>query len=147
MIHHSVLSRGIADGRGSALILAIGYLAVVTILASTFLTMLNRSVTYATQTEHEQACLNIAEGGLDKALAVLRVQPRSYRGEANTPLGEGRFSVTVEPGAGAGAYRVTSTAEVVGGGHVLAQARVAAEIELTGSGAVRTLRWSEVKRW
>ena len=132
---------------GSALLVAVGYLAAITIFASTFLSFLNRTISNQRRTELKQICLNIAEAGVDKAFAELRARPTDYRGEKDTPLGKGRFSVEIEPGERRGEYAIVSTAEVTNGKLVLARARVAVDVVLSGSGTVRELRWSEVKRW
>jgi len=132
---------------GSALVVTVVYLAVMTLFASTFIGYLNRTISSAGRAERKQVCIAIAEGGIDKAMAELRVRPDEYRGESNTPLGKGRFSVEVVPGVGAGEYTITSTARMLDGTAVIERARVVAETALTSSGSIRTLRWSEVKRW
>jgi len=130
---------------GSALVVTVVYLAVMTLFASAFIGYLNRTISSAGRAERKLMCIAIAEGGIDKAVAELRVRPNEYRGETNTPLGRGRFSVEVEPGAGE--YKITATAEIVDGAVVMARSRVVVDAVLTSSGSVRTLRWSEVKRW
>jgi len=140
------LSRNTAR-EGSALLVVVCYLAAITIFASTFLSFLNRTVSDQRRTEIKQVTLNIAEAGVDKALAELRTRPADYRGETNISVGKGSFSVEVEPGDRRGEYRIISTAEVTNGKLVLSRTRVAANAVLSGGGAVRELRWSEVKRW
>jgi len=130
---------------GSVLVVTVVYLAAMTLFASTFIGYLNRTISNAGRAERKLVCTAIAEGGIDKAMAELRVRPNEYRGETNTPLGEGRFSVEVEPGAGE--YKITATAEMVNGAVVMARSRVVADAVLTSAGSVRTLRWSEVKGW
>jgi len=131
---------------GTALLLTVGYLAAMTIFASTFLGFLNRTLSNRTSVERQQICLNIAEGGVDKALAELRVRPNDYRGEKETPLGAGRFSVEVKPGDGTGAYLIVSTGELGEGELVVSRVQVVAEMTLSATGTVRELRWSEVKK-
>jgi len=132
---------------GSALMVTVGYLAALTIFASAFLGYLNRTMSSANQNERRLICVSIAEGGLDKALAELRVRPDEYRGETNTPLGQGRFSVKVTPEKRAGEYRITATAELVDDAMVVARTRVVADAVLSPSGRLRALSWSEVRRW
>jgi hypothetical protein len=131
---------------GTALLITVGYLAAMTIFASTFLGFLNRTLSNRSSIERRQICLNIAEGGVDKALAELRTNPKDYRGEKNTPLGQGRFSVDVKPAGGAGTYLIVSTGELGAGDLVLSRAHVVAEVTLSAAGTVRELRWSEVKK-
>jgi hypothetical protein len=132
---------------GSALLITVMYLAAMTLFASTFLSFLNRTISHQRRTELKQICLNIAEAGLDKALAELRTHPTDYSGESGAPLGKGRFSVEVEPREQPGEYLIVSTAQVIGGKLVLSRARIAADVLLSADGTVRELRWSEVKRW
>lgn len=136
----------VQDRGGSALLITVGYLAAMTIFASTFLGFLNRTVSNRHWAERRQICFNIAEGGVDKALAELRTNPNDYRGEKDTPLGVGRFSVAVEPADEAGTYHVVSTGELVDGKPVVSSARVIAEVTLASTGGVRELRWSEVRQ-
>jgi hypothetical protein len=131
---------------GTALLLTVGYLAAITIFASTFLGFLNRTASNRNSVERQQICLNIAEGGVDKALAELRTNPNDYRGEKNTSLGAGRFSVEVEQSDQAGTYRVVSTGELFDGTFVISRMRIIAEVTLSPNGTVRELRWSEVKK-
>ncbi len=140
-----LVSRARAN-EGTALLIIVGYLAAMTIFASTFLGFLNRTLSNRTSVERQQICLNIAEGGVDKALAELRVRPNDYRGEKETPLGAGRFSVEVKRGGGAGTYLIVSTGELGDGELVVSRARVVAEVTLSAAGTVRELCWSEVKK-
>jgi hypothetical protein len=131
---------------GSALLITVGYLAAMTIFASTFLAYLNRTTSNRHQAELKQLCLNIAEGGMDKALAELRVRGSDYRGETNTSLGKGGFTVQVKPTGGARAYSIVSTGEIPDGKRVVSSVRIRAEVTLSSDGNVRELRWSEVKQ-
>ena len=139
------MSRAQAN-EGTALLITVGYLAAMTIFASTFLGFLNRTASNRNSIERRQICLNIAEGGVDKALAELRTNPNGYRGEKNTSLGAGRFSVEVKRGGEAGTYIILATGELADGGPVLSRARIIAEVTLSSTGTVHELHWSEVKK-
>ena len=131
---------------GTALLITVGYLAAMTIFASAFLGFLNRTVSNRYWAESRQICLNIAEGGVDKALAELRISPNDYRGEKDTPLGAGRFSIDVKPADRKSTFLIVSTGELADGKLVVSRARVVAEVTLSTAGTVRELRWSEVKK-
>lgn len=131
---------------GMALFLVIGFLAVLMIGSAAFFSLMNHTMSRAHTGERRQVCLNLAEGGVDKALAELCARPDSYTGEKETPLGEGAFTVEVRPGEGPGAYHVVSTGFLRAGKYTLAEARVAADVVLAG-GRVQALRWTEVRSW
>ena len=131
---------------GTALLLTVGYLAAITIFASTFLGFLNRTASNRNSVERQQICLDIAEGGVDKALAELRNNPNDYRGEKNTSLGAGRFSVEVRRAEKERAYSIVSTGELADGAFVISRTRIIAEVTLSPNGTVRELHWSEVKK-
>ena len=139
------MSRAQAN-EGTALLITVGYLAAMTIFASTFLGFLNRTASNRNSIERRQICLNIAEGGVDKALAELRTNPNGYRGEKNTSLGAGRFSVEVKRGGEARAHSIVSTGELEDGKLVVSRARIVAEVTLSSTGTVRELHWSEVNK-
>ncbi len=131
---------------GSALLITVGYLAAMTIFASAFLAYLHRTASNRHDAELKQLCLNIAEGGVDKALAELRAQGSAYRGEKDTLLGKGKFTVQVKPAGGAEAYAIVSTGEIRDGDFLVSSVRIRAEVTLSSDRTVQQLRWSEVKQ-
>lgn len=136
-----------ANDEGMALYLVIGFLAALMIASGAFFTLLHRTMDHARAVDRHQVCIHIAEGGLDKALAELRARPGSYHGEEETALGQGLFTVEVEPPQPSGTYRVASTGFLRDGPVVLARARVAATIAVAADGAVAVLEWKEVPSW
>ena len=85
----------IHNERGSALLTAIIFIVVLGTLVSAFLSNILAAHSSAKRSYQCQVAFNLAEAGIDKALAELS-QPRStYNGEKDTPLGEGVFSVFV----------------------------------------------------
>ncbi len=130
--------------RGSALIITLGYLAAVTIFASVFLTLLNRTMSNFTQKETKRIAFHIAEGGMDKAIAELRHGRGDYRGEVNVPLGRGRFSVEVNRSDSPEKLQIISTGEVVDGERVISRIRITAEVTIEPSGELRSIVWSGV---
>lgn len=129
--------------QGSALIVVVGYLAVMTIFASGLLHLLHMHMSASIKAEREQVCLALAEGGLAKGLVALRKNIQDYRGEENTPLGEGRFSVTVTPGAAAGHFEIHAVAQLLDNDTVYARAAAQATVILSETGDIRSLKWKE----
>jgi hypothetical protein len=133
-----------AGERGFAMVIVIGYLFIVAAAGSAYIAFTHQCMKQAHEREQRQVCLNLAEAGVDKAVAELRVKP-SYEGEKNTPLGEGFFNVIVKPGEKAGTWLIRSNGRISDKQHVFARARVAAEVTLAPSGAVSRLTWRELR--
>jgi hypothetical protein len=132
------------EGReGLALLLVIVFLAVLMIGSTTFYSLLNSTLAQAHAREQSRSCLNLAEAGIDKALAELRRDASGYHGERETVLGNGRFTVEVKPAKGPQCFRVTSTGLLRDGDFVWKKARIVADISLASKGRVDVLRWSE----
>ncbi len=81
--------------QGSAIIVAVTFIAVLGILVSAFLANILTAHYSAKRGYHRHIAFNLAEAGIDKAITEL-IQPRStYNGEKDTPLGEGVLTVSV----------------------------------------------------
>ena len=126
--------------QGTSLILTLIALLIVGAFSTALLTSLHQTRQRSVESEHRTVCLNLAEAGIDKALAELNRNP-SYLGESGTELGAGRFSVEVAPDATAGVYQIVATAELTD--EVAARSRVTARVQSTAGGAVQVLEWKE----
>ena len=135
----------VRENRGSALMLALVMLTVLAISSSAFYSYLHVTLKRGHAEERKQVCLYIAEGGIDKAIVMLRRQGSSYSGEAGTPLGEGSFTVSVGSGGDPGDYEVDSVGRITDDGHVLHEVRLKAKLGLDAAGNVRNLRWTIVR--
>lgn len=131
--------------RGAALILALGYLTVITFLAAGFLGMVRYAMDASAERQRAARAMALAEAGLDKAVAELRVSP-DYEGEQDTPLGSGRFSVRVERAGGQGSYRVVAEGLTEPAFAKSAHARIEAAVGLSGR-RVQRLVWREATSW
>jgi hypothetical protein len=123
-----------------ALLLALGVMLALTILATALLSGFHRSMRQTKGRERELQCMNLAEAGMAKALAELRVGDGSYHGEVNTPLGDGDFTVVVTP-LGQQRFAVESTGTLNDRSDI--QARVTVDAEVVRGEPVRVLRWEE----
>jgi hypothetical protein len=128
--------------RGAALVLAVGYVALAGLFAASFLAHWNRSEAVTRRAAWSQTCLNLAEAGVHKALAEHAID-QGYTGETDTPLGDGRFSVTMTPGDGPDAWVITATGELLRGGDVIARRVASARCVIRPGGAVQSLVWEE----
>ncbi len=140
----STMAARAAGKAGMALFLVIGLLAVLMIGSAAFFSLMNHTMSRAHTGEQRQVCLNLAEGGVDKALAELCARPNAYAGESDTLLGEGAFTVEVRPGNSPGTYQVVSTGFLRDGKYTLARAQVEADVVIAGN-RIESLRWTEVR--
>ncbi|HOT49475.1 MAG TPA: hypothetical protein P5318_16700 [Candidatus Hydrogenedentes bacterium] len=130
---------------GLAMLLVLGYLAVLMTGSAVFFSLLNGTLSQAHAREESRYCRNLAEAGIEKAIAELRRNPAGYRGEQDVLLGKGRFSVEVAPAETPFAYRVMSKGFLCDGGMARKQARIVADVSLAADGRVALLRWLEEK--
>lgn len=126
------------DERGMALVAVVMYLGIVTLVGSAFCVTVHRVIEAQVRIEWREAGMCLADAGVDKALASLCVDP-AYRGERDTALGDGDFSVTVEPAEAADTYRIASTGRMGDATRTLAESHVVVEAVVT-QGRVAQLR-------
>ncbi len=124
---------------GSALLMAVVLVMVLSIGASAVWHYLHVTLKETTRQEKLTMAMHLAEAGLDKAVAALRARP-GYKGEQKTPLGRGRFSVTVTKAA-AGGFHLVSTGEVAEDGRVQGTVVLAAELTLGPDHTVKRYHW------
>ncbi len=129
--------------RGAAIILAVILVAVMSIGVSAVWKYLHVTLGEEKRMENAEAALHLAEAGLEKAVAELRVRPDGYRGEIGTPLGAGRFSVEVRPGTVRANYQIVSRGEAGEGRFIRARKTLVAEVALSSSNEVRRFHWVE----
>ena len=141
------MNRRMHSQRGSALLAAVGYVAVISLFALTFVLQWHQTCSVLRRSGQEQLCRNLAEGGIEKAVAELRFGDGTYRGETSTVLGDGRFSVEVEEGASAGEYRLTAVGEVWSGGSVHRGLPCRVRLRLSPARAIEALDWMEKAPW
>jgi hypothetical protein len=123
--------------------LVIGLLAALTIFIAAFYSLLNRTLSREYDGSNHNICLNLAEAGVDKAVAELRAGKTDYAGEDSTPLGEGFFTVEATPIPGGEQWKIVSTGSLRDGKFMHKQVRISAEVQIGRNGA-QILRWAEV---
>ncbi len=128
---------------GVILLMVLALLAVGSLLSASFYTMLNIGLSDAYQRGRLQTAMNLADAGLETAVASLRLD-KDYTGENDTPLGDGVFSVSAATGKEPGAWRIVSTGVFSRDkGSYRAKARVVADLRLDAKGRVLALHWRE----
>jgi hypothetical protein len=132
--------------QGFALVVALAYLLFLSMFATAFLRMVRMNMADAFNEEARIEATNMAQAGIEKAVAELRRDP-GYRGEKDTPLGDGSFSVRVEPLAEPGRYRVIARGRGEAPQRRYAHAELTVELALYPDGAIASLYRREVHRW
>lgn len=125
--------------RGSALVLVLVLVFITGAGAGLAWRMVQQQFSVQQYAARDAKAHHLAEAGVATAIAALRADP-AYRGEADTPLGEGVFTVEVAPGA-PGAYRVRAEARLADGPIVRAHTTLVADLRLDAAGRVLALRW------
>ena len=82
------------DRHGAALLLAIGYLAILSTFAGAYLAGVHRTVDGFHRAERIQTARALAEAGVDRAIVMLKSDP-AYAGEEDLVLGEGTVTIVV----------------------------------------------------
>jgi len=101
--------------RGTALIVALVFLSVLSIMTTVFVSNLISSSNFESSFEAKTKSFYIAEAGLNHALWELARAGDQYNGETGIPFGEGYFYVVVENHATVpNAKVVTSRAQLSG---------------------------------
>ncbi len=131
---------------GSVLIVAIVFVAILSIGTTAALRHLHMTMAEIKRQENVETALALAEAGLEKAFAMLRAHPDTYKGESDTPLGDGRFSVAVTRGPRAGVYAVRSEGIVADGVGPGQKQVIVAEVEIQPGGGLRTGPWRVEKK-
>ncbi|HUW62706.1 MAG TPA: hypothetical protein VMZ06_16990 [Candidatus Bathyarchaeia archaeon] len=132
--------KGCGNNCGTALVLVIGVLAIVTISVSSFLALLHASINYTRREEAHAWCVHVAEAGLEKAVAELRAGRAAYTRESDTPVGVGEFSIGVS-GVN-GRYTITSRGRIARGGLTTVRT-LQAEVRIEGRRVVE-FKWREI---
>lgn len=132
--------------QGSALLFAVVLLAVLSIGLTAFYKHLHRGFENHRRFEQDQITFYLAEAGVHKALARLRVEPDVYRGETGLALGDGKVDVAVTPIKEHRAYRIRSQAFLTDGVVTRAVYTLEVEAHLAPSGAITVTQWHREKK-
>ncbi len=133
--------RTTSSSQGFALVLAIVIMAVIGALAAGLGSAVLRSYDTARAHERRLVARNLAEAGIDYAVAQLRAG-NSVQNTTVT-LGEGSFSLSPAPKEG-DMLEVVATGEYRSDGQVLSRVTLAARIASSGDGP-RVTDWREAE--
>ncbi len=133
-----------SETRGSALLLAIVMLAVMSLGAAVVWRSLTSTTDRQFRAELEERAWHTAEAGLEKAIAALRESGTAYTGEKDTPFDRGSFTVQVIDST-PNTYELRSDGTVHDGKVVFAERHLAATLELDAS--ARVVRYLVREEW
>lgn len=124
--------RRFEDDSGTAMMVAISFLAAMTVGASAFLSLYHRSNSHFHGLEAGGEAYYLAEAGVARAVAELR-SGGDFEGCGRTPLGRGAYSVKVDA-RGDRAYAVTALGEILDGEILLRSETLTVMIAFDGDG-------------
>ena len=112
-------SRTMMRKDGVALFIVLGFLGAMTILAGAFLEGVHFTLAQQRAASNELIVRNLAQAGIDSAIASLRRDAGAYEGESGVALGEGRYTVRLVREPESNNYRVVATGELEAAGRVV----------------------------
>ena len=86
----------ITNERGTALIVALAFLAVLMLMTTTFVVNLVASSNFESSFEAKTKSFYIAEAGLNHAIWKLDQQGSDYQGESGSSFEDGSFDIRIE---------------------------------------------------
>lgn len=136
-------SRTMMRQDGVALFMILGFLGAMTILVGAFLEGVHFTLAQQRAASNELIVRNLAQAGIDSAIASLRRDAGAYEGESGVELGEGRYSVRLIHEPGSNNYRVDATGELEAAGRVTHSFQLRARVVLE-DGRLTSIAQTEV---
>lgn len=118
----------IRNEKGTAILVALSFLAVLMIMTSVFMSNLIASSNFESSLEARTKSFYIAEAGLNHAIWKLSELGEEYEGESGVAFEEGSFDITVEPHAEAPGKRI-----------IISRARLEGYLEGTTESEIRVV--------
>jgi len=131
--------------RGTALMFALMVMMILSIGTSVLWSQIHSQLSQQRQSWHREQAFQLAEAGLEQAIAALRAAPGHYTGEANVPLGPGTFTVTIQPGAESGVYQIDAWGTLALAAYRYDHAGLRAEVKLSPTGTLVRYAWQPIK--
>lgn len=136
-------SRTMKRKDGVALFMILGFLGAMTILVGAFLEGVHFTLAQQREASSELIVRNLAQAGIDSAIASLRRDAGAYEGESGVALGEGRYSVRLLREPESDSYRVVATGELEAAGRVTHSFQLEARVVLQ-DGRMTSIAQTEV---
>lgn len=140
------IGRRTRDGeRGTALIFALVVVFILSVGTSVLWRQLHMNLEEQRRAWHREQAFQLAEAGLDRAIAQLRARGAAYTGESGVPLGAGHYSVSVSAGDSPGAYVIESTSRLEFATAGMDRAGLRGRVRLAPDGSVLTYTWTPIR--
>ncbi len=146
------MAKLIRNNSGAALFMALISLVIMGSLASMFVLNLHYGFSSFNKQIKSQIAFNLAEAGIEKAIWHLNYRKsKLYKGEKDTPLGQGTFTITIiEPHPDSKNFTIISQGFYPDSSHAQAECALIAVIafdkkEFSREG-VRVLLWKQIPR-
>lgn len=134
-----------AGQRGAALLFSLMVLVILSIGTSVLWQQVHGTLRQHRIAWHQEQAFQLAEAGLETAVAQLRETAGAYRGEKAVALGPGRFSVVVTPDDSPDTYVIHATGRLDHAAYHYDTARLKATLTLDGQGQIRRYAWHPVR--
>ena len=131
--------------RGTALIFALMVLLILSMGTAALWSQLHGNLAAQRRAWHKEQAFQLAEAGLERAIAGLRAAPDAYTGETDTPFGPGTYSVTVTPGAAPGEFTIASWGRLENASARFDRAGLRGRLRRAGDGAVAEYVWEVIR--
>ena len=133
------------QNRGSALIFALVVLFVLSLGTSVLWRQLHINLEQHRRVWHGEQAFQLAEAGLDHALAALRASGGTYRGDSEVPLGPGSFSVTITPENGPGTFMIVAWGQIKDAAYRHDRHGLQCRLRIAPNGEVLEYHWERVR--
>ncbi len=135
----------ISDTRGSALLIAIALVAILSIGSGVVYKSLHRALSEHSRFERDMVMSHLADAAIDKTLATLRVDPETALGASSLVLGGGMAHIEVHNDNVPHQYRIRVRTELRDGVVVRARAAYSAKARIAPDELPMLTAWQREK--
>jgi len=131
--------------RGTALMFALFVLVILSTGTALLWKQLHGNLEQQRRSWHKEQSLQLAEAGLERAIAELRAAPEAYRGSEAVALGSGVYTVRVTPDDTAGGYVLESHGKLEGAAYPYDHSVLRGTVRLSPGGQVLSYTWEPLR--
>ena len=139
------IRKSTSDTRGSALLIAIALVAILSIGSGVVYKSLHRALSEHSRFERDMIMSHLADAAIDRTLATLRVDPEKALGESSLALGGGMAHIEVYNDSMPHQYRIRVRTELRDGVVVRARAAYSAAVRIAPDELPMLTAWQREK--